>query len=57
MTEPIKLLDQLSISQALLTLQRAHQPMGLVVNAMDRLVGIITVQDLIDEIVGELEEL
>jgi CBS domain containing-hemolysin-like protein len=55
--EPIRLLDQLSISQAMVTLQRAHQSMGLVVNAMDRLVGIVTVQDLIEEIVGELEEL
>lgn len=54
-TEPIRLLDQLSVSQALVTLQRAHQSMGLVVNAMDRLVGIVTVQDLIEEIVGELE--
>jgi CBS domain containing-hemolysin-like protein len=56
-TEPIRLLDQLSISQAMVTLQRAHQSMGLVVNAMDRLVGIVTVQDLIEEIVGELEEI
>lgn len=54
--EPIRVLDQLNVSEALVALQRAGQPMGLVVNAMDRLVGIVTIRDLLDEIIGELEE-
>ncbi|NQU76868.1 MAG: DUF21 domain-containing protein [Planctomycetes bacterium] len=52
---PICLAETLNVSEALVTLQRAHLAMGLVVSATDKPVGIVTIKDLVEEIVGELE--
>jgi putative hemolysin len=41
---------------ALVALQRARQQMALVTDANDRPIGIVTVKDLVEEIVGELQE-
>jgi putative hemolysin len=55
MMPPIRLASTLNVNEALLTLQRAHRSMGVVVDPHDRFVGIVTLKDLVEEIVGELE--
>jgi len=54
--EPLKLPERMSVAEALLTLQRAHRSIGVVVDDKARFVGIVTIKDLVEEIVGELEE-
>ena len=44
----------LAVSQAMFRMQRARAAMAIVRDARDRAVGIITVKDLVEEIVGEL---
>jgi len=44
------------VPRALEALQTGRLPLGLVVNDADRPLGIITVKDLVEEIVGELGE-
>lgn len=55
MAEPLKLAERDNVSGALLTLQRAHRSIGVVTDEKDRFVGIVTLKDLVEEIVGELE--
>ncbi|NLF32294.1 MAG: DUF21 domain-containing protein [Planctomycetes bacterium] len=55
MTGPIRLASTLNVTEALLTLQRARRSIGVVVDAHDQFVGIVTLKDLVEEIVGELE--
>ncbi len=44
------------ISEVLREFQRQHQNMAMVVNEYGRTVGLVTVEDLIEEIVGEIHE-
>ncbi len=44
-----------SVAAGLYQLRRARQPMGIVINKAGRAVGIVTIKDLVEEIVGELE--
>jgi putative hemolysin len=46
----------LPIDEALLALRRARQPMGIVTDESGRAVGLVTIKDLVEEIVGELKE-
>lgn len=55
MTEPTLLPSQTSVSDALLRMQATHAVMGVVADEHDRHVGIVTMKDLVEEIVGELE--
>jgi CBS domain containing-hemolysin-like protein len=55
MTPPLTIPEGCSITQALLTLQRARRSQAVVADAAGRHVGILTVKDLVEEIVGELE--
>jgi CBS domain containing-hemolysin-like protein len=57
MTPPVFLPESLLVSQALVELQQNHQMMGFAVDAQGRCTGLVTVKDLVEEIVGELEEL
>ncbi len=41
---------------ALARLQHKKQPMGVVINARKEAIGIITIEDILEEIVGELED-
>jgi CBS domain containing-hemolysin-like protein len=50
----IRLSADLSVAEALYSLQRARQQMALVIGEDDRPTGIVTVKDLVEEIVGEL---
>lgn len=55
MTEPLVLTDSYSVSDALYHMQRAHKRMAVVTAPSGRHVGIVTIKDLVEEIVGELE--
>jgi CBS domain containing-hemolysin-like protein len=48
--------DDRGIFEALLELQRRHQSIAFVRNAAGQCIGLVTVKDLVEEIVGELEE-
>ena len=50
----IRLNARMSVAEALYSLQRARQQMAVVVDADGRPAGIVTVKDLVEEIVGEL---
>jgi putative hemolysin len=54
--EPIRLLAGLPIDEALLGLRRARQRVAMVTDEQGRAVGIITIKDLVEEIVGDLKE-
>ena len=54
MTRPTKLSASTTVQSALSRLQQARQSMGIVVDANDRCLGIVTIKDLVEEIVGEL---
>jgi len=55
MRPPLYLKKNMPIDDALVQLQKAKQPMGIVVNEMSRALGIVTIKDIVEEIVGELE--
>lgn len=55
MFEPIRLSASLDVAQALVALQRAHRSLGVVVDGAGRAMGIVTIKDLVEEIIGELE--
>jgi CBS domain containing-hemolysin-like protein len=52
---PLTLADYVSVSAALLKLQRARQTMAIVEDRAGHCVGVLTLKDLVEEIVGDLE--
>ncbi|MFO7899893.1 MAG: CNNM domain-containing protein [Planctomycetota bacterium] len=44
-----------AVTAALVTLQRGHQQMAVVTDPLGRAAGVVTVKDLVEEIVGELD--
>jgi putative hemolysin len=52
---PLLLSAELTVSAGLIRLQRAHQFMAIIVNRREECVGLLTMKDLAEEIVGELE--
>jgi putative hemolysin len=52
---PVTLAEYMHVSAALLKLQRARQAMAVVLDRSGSCVGILTVKDLVEEIVGDLE--
>jgi len=54
--EPGRLRPDQGIESALRQLRRGRQHMGIVTDADGRAIGIVTLKDLVEEIVGELEE-
>jgi len=55
MTDPLALPAGASVTEALYRMQRARRMMAIVRSA-DRPVGLATIKDLVEEIVGELDE-
>ena len=53
--QAVELSPELPVMHALVRLQRAHRAMGIVLDSRGRAVGLVTVKDLVEEIVGELE--
>ena len=52
---PLTLPTQMRVPAALLRMQRAREAMAIVVDAAGHCVGVLTLKDLVEEIVGELE--
>ncbi len=52
---PLVLLEGVSVATALLRLQRARQTMAIVQDRAGYCVGILTLKDLVEEVVGDLE--
>ncbi len=52
---PVTLAEYVNVSAALLKLQRARETMAVVLDRTGNCVGILTVKDLVEEIVGDLE--
>ena len=46
--------EYLPVDEALFSLQKSRQRMGIVIDRYKRTVGIVTIKDLVEEIVGEL---
>ncbi|MFW6158447.1 MAG: hemolysin family protein [Planctomycetota bacterium] len=53
--EPVTVGADDAVTAALLTLQQAHQQMAVVTDPLGRAAGVVTVKDLVEEIVGELD--
>lgn len=56
MTTPLMLKDSYGVIEALVQLQKRHESIGFVVDDPGRCVGLVTVKDLVEEIVGELQD-
>lgn len=56
MAPPMILPETLPVTRALYTIQRARRSLVVVADRTGRHVGIVTVKDLVEEIVGDLEE-
>ena len=54
MRPPLRVRPEESVMGCLVRMQRARQPMAVVETGGDRAVGIVTIKDLVEEIVGEL---
>jgi putative hemolysin len=55
LTEPLLLPETMTVTDALYQMQRAHRMMAIVRAGGDVPVGVVTIKDLVEEIVGELE--
>lgn len=55
MQPAFELAPEMTVTQALFALQRRQTPMAIVRNGRGQFVGMVTVKDLVEEIVGELE--
>ena len=53
--EPLILSGDLAVTDALYRMQRAHAAMAVVTDPDARHIGIVTIKDLVEEIVGELQ--
>ncbi len=54
-SHPLSLSDKMNVTEGLYNLQRSKGAMGIVTDEDGKHVGIVTVKDLVEEIVGELE--
>ncbi len=55
MTPPLLVSSRSTVTDALYHMQKARAPMAVVTGAGDKHIGILTIKDLVEEIVGELE--
>ena len=56
LTSPLMLPEHLNVTEALVALQQHRTAMGFVTDPQGGCIGLVTVKDLVEEIVGELEE-
>ncbi len=55
-TSPLRLSASMPVADAMCTLQRTRHSMAVVVKDDTKYLGIVTVKDIVEEIVGELQE-
>ena len=55
-TPPLRLLASMPVADAMCSLQRTRHSMAIVVDQTKAYLGIVTVKDIVEEIVGELQE-
>ncbi|MBF0252600.1 MAG: CBS domain-containing protein, partial [Candidatus Omnitrophica bacterium] len=53
---PVHVKETDGLDIALARLRHQKQPMGIVTNAANNVIGIITIEDILEEIVGDLED-
>ena len=56
MREAVTVKSTYSLDLVLTRLRQNKQPMGVVVNERDQVCGIVTIEDVLEEIVGEIED-
>jgi len=56
MREPVCVKRSDGLNVALTRLRNAEQPMGIVTDADESVVGIVTIEDILEEIVGDIED-
>jgi len=56
MREPVSVRDDDGLDIALTRLRHKKQPMGVVLNSEDKVIGIITIEDMLEELVGQIED-
>ncbi len=54
-TKPMTLIGEQSVRSAITLMQRARQTLAIVVDLQGRAIGLVTIKDLIEELVGDLE--
>ncbi len=55
MTAPLLVDSRATVTDALYHMQKAHASMAVVTGAANKHIGVVTIKDLVEEIVGELE--
>src|SRR5699024_7097598 len=56
MTEPMCVPETVNINELLLEMQKTHQQMAILLDEYGGVVGLATIEDLIEEIVGEIDD-
>jgi len=54
-TKPMTLIGEQSVRSAITLMQRARQTIAIVVDLQGRAIGMVTIKDLVEELVGDLE--
>ena len=54
--EPVCIKNSDGLDIALTRLRHKKQPMGIVTDENQKVVGIVTIEDILEEIVGEIED-
>ncbi|MDO1605177.1 hemolysin family protein [Lactobacillus sp. YT155] len=56
MTEPLYVLETTNVNDLLFEMKNTHQQLSIVIDEYGGVVGIATIEDLIEEIVGEIDD-
>jgi CBS domain containing-hemolysin-like protein len=54
--QPLFLKPEQSLGEALQLFRRAHRPMAVVRDDQDKVLGLITLEDILEEIIGDIED-
>ena len=56
MTQPLFVPETITINELLLEMQKTHQQMAILLDEYGGVVGLATIEDLIEEIVGDIDD-